>query len=212
MRTSFAIGSATVLLMVTSVCAAEEVANLGTKQLIERLVSKNAEPRNIDPGKERPMKPPPDYDSQHQDSIYEAWNELLKRDDVEIAALLKNVGDRRYSVTEDTAGFGMANLSAGEVCVRIISAKLDVHRQFTRQPGLPSYAYDVILAAPQQWLDSHQHNSLLDLQKQSIRWWLEQDSDEIPMKLRTKVQESRKLLQKTQKPFVPKAHRPERRF
>lgn len=212
MRIPIAILSALVLWMLTSACLADEIANLSTKQLIERLVSKNAEPKGIDPGKERQTKPPPNYDSKHQDSVYEAWNELLKRDDADIATLLKSVSDRRYSVTEDAAGSGMVNLSAGDVCARIISSKLDVHRQFTRQPGLPSYTYDVILADPHKWLDSHQHTPLLDLQKQSMQWWLQQESDEVPMKLRAKVQESHKLLLETQKPLVPKEHRPERRF
>lgn len=212
MRTSTAILSVTVLWALTSVCVAGEISKLTTKQLIERLVSQNAEPQGIDPGKERPIKPPPNYDSKHQDSVYEAWNELLKRDDVDIATLLKSVSDRRYSVTEDAAGFGMVNLSAGEVCARIIAAKLDAHRQFTRQPGLPSYTYDVILADPRKWLESHQHTPLLELQKQSIQWWLQQESDEVPKKAQAKVQECHKLLRKTQKPFVPNMHRPERRF
>ena len=212
MRAPIVVLSTTVLWVLASVCLADEVAKLSTKQLIERLVSKNAEPKGIDPGKERPMKPPPNYDSQHQDSIYEAWNELLKRDDADIATLLKSVSDRRYSVTEDAAGFGMVNLSAGEVCARIISSKLDVHRQFTRQPGLPSYTYDVILAEPHKWLESHQDIPLLELQKESIEWWIQQESEEVPAKLRTKVRESHKLLLETQKPFTPQEHRPERRF
>lgn len=212
MRTPIAVLSTTVLWVLASVCLADDLTKLSTTQLIERLVSRNAEPKGIDPGKERQAKPPPTYESKHQDSVYEAWNELLKRDDAEIATLVKSVRDRRYSVTEDAAGFGMVNLSAGEVCARIISAKLDVHRQFTRQPGLPSYTYDVILAEPHKWLESHKDIPLLELQQQSIHWWLQQESDDVPAKLRTKVRESHKLLLDTQKPFTPKEHRPEHRF
>jgi hypothetical protein len=190
-------------LLIASAGAISADAASRTEKRVERLASSNQEPHVSAPTAKQVVRLAEDYDAEEQKRIYKIWSKLAKDEDTDLAVLVKHIGDERYSFTADIGGRGYSNYDVGRVCLAILSSKLDAIEPFPFQ--YKSYAYWVIAKDPAAWLKENGDKSLLDLQLQSIEWFLDEHKAEQDKGYR-RVQQIKEELLRDKRPFPPRAN------
>ena len=152
--------------------------------LIAKLVSPNKGPSSLD-GEDDGEPPvyPDGYDFKAQKRVLEARDALVAKGTAAFPALIRNIGDRRYSYNYHQDGW--YNMDVGAACFRIISIQVEVYRPFV-QAGRSHIPRTYWLAFGHEgdvegwvnkWWKAHEKMSLREIQLEGLKWAIEHERD-----------------------------------
>lgn len=131
------------------------------RELIEKLASKNSRPKDGGSWVERPK----DWDSGHQDVVYDAEKELSDFGKAAFPVLLEHLNDERYSLTESYAS--EVNHSVGEVCRMIIESNVEVLPEYYK--GSPTF-FSGTYRDLNYWWCWNRNKTLKQMRVDAARW------------------------------------------
>ncbi|MCY2984161.1 MAG: hypothetical protein NTY15_11085 [Planctomycetota bacterium] len=174
----------TLFVIVTSVCGAQETVDKETvDSLVARLASKNKPPKTRGPSALYPRG----YDKAGQEEVFLAYRELRELGPKAFPFIIPHLDDKRYSLTAD-GGAADVNFTVGQLCFSAIDLQLQPYKTYSRgegdprnRPRRPHYLSKLDLRDPektQNWINSLENKTLLQLQIEVLEWVIEAESKE----------------------------------
>lgn len=147
------------------------------EELIAALVSPNREPRfaSGDPDNEAPEYSV-DYDKEAQKRVQIARDTLLAKGIVAFPQLIQQIGDRRYSFTEQRQKTLWANVFVSDVCSNLVRIQVEVYQPLVSHSRSSKPLCFWVPGGKEEmkkWWEAHKHSSLHEIQLEGARWALE---------------------------------------
>lgn len=224
MRAFIPVFAVIVLFFMRDAQAETPLEKLSCEELVERLASANPCPGHPVDGN-RPQAPT-EYLTPRQNIVYEAWNELLKREANEaLPALIAHFDDRRYSCTHDLLGFGWRNESVADVCRETVRWRLNFYvgvwaaGSDPRGMRLPDYCNTHLYKKEdaEAWLEKRRKSTWRDLQIEACLFFLDEEGKTVRKGRlatlgRQRVEDQLEKLKVGEAEMIPRAVKPLDRF